>query len=57
MDYSRIVTLEPGKRGGKPHTRGPRITTYEVLEYASSGISEEEILADFCDLLREDIRA
>lgn len=57
MGDSRIVTLEPGKRGGKPRTRGPRITTYDVLEYPSSGMSEDELLADFCDLPRGDIRA
>jgi uncharacterized protein (DUF433 family) len=57
MDYSRIITLEPGKRGGKPCIRGLRITVYDVLEYLASGMSEEEILADFPDLRREDIRA
>lgn len=57
MDYSRIITLEPGKRGGKPCIRGLRITVYDVLEYLASGMSEEEIFADFPDLRREDIRA
>ncbi len=57
MDYRGIITLEPGKRGGKPCIRGLRITVYEVLEYLASGMSEAEILADFPDLTREDIRA
>lgn len=57
MDYRAIITLEPGKRGGKPCIRGLRITVYEVLEYLASGMSEGEILADFPDLTGEDIRA
>ena len=57
QDYSEIITVEPGKRGGKPCIRGLRITVYDVLEYLASGMSEDEILADFPDLQREDIRA
>jgi uncharacterized protein (DUF433 family) len=57
MDYRRVITLEPGKRGGKPCIRSLRITVYDVLEYLASGMSEEEILADFPDLERDDIRA
>jgi uncharacterized protein (DUF433 family) len=57
VDYSKIITIEPGKMGGKPCIRGPRITVYDVLEYLASGMSEEEILADFPDLRREDLRA
>ncbi|MCY4625626.1 MAG: DUF433 domain-containing protein [Chloroflexi bacterium] len=56
-DYSKIITIEPDKRGGKPCIRGLRITVYDVLEYLASGMSEDEILADFPDLHREDIRA
>ena len=56
-DYTRIITVEPGKRGGKPCIRGLRITVYDVLEYLASGMTEPEILADFPDLTREDIRA
>ena len=51
------ITVEPDKRGGKPCIRGLRITVYDVLEYLASGMSEEEILADFPDLERADIRA
>jgi uncharacterized protein (DUF433 family) len=57
MDYRQVITLEPGKRGGKPCIRGLRITVYDVLEYLASGMSEEGILADFPDLNRDDIRA
>ncbi|MEJ7631225.1 MAG: DUF433 domain-containing protein [Rubrobacteraceae bacterium] len=57
MDYHDIITIEPGKRGGKPIIRGLRITVQDVLEYLAGGMSEDEILADFPDLAREDIRA
>ena len=57
MDYSRIITIEAGKRGGKPCIRGMRITVSDVLEYLAGGMSEDEILTDFPDLTREDIRA
>jgi uncharacterized protein (DUF433 family) len=57
MDYRQRITIEPGKRGGKPCIRGLRITVYEVLDYLASGMSEDEILRDFPDLTREDLRA
>jgi len=57
MDYAGIITIEPGKRGGKPCIRGLRITVYDVLEYLASGMSEPQILADFPNLTGEDIRA
>jgi uncharacterized protein (DUF433 family) len=57
MDYQDRITIEPGKRGGKPCIRGMRITVSDVLEYLASGMSEDEILADFPDLEREDIKA
>lgn len=57
MDYRDIITIEPGKRGGKPCIRGMRITVYDVLDYLASGMTEAEILADFPYLTSEDIRA
>ena len=57
MGYQDRITIEPGKRGGKPCIRGLRITVYDVLEYLASGMSEDQILRDFPDLVREDIRA
>lgn len=57
MDYRERITIEPGKRGGKPCIRGLRITVYDVLDYLASGMSEQEILEDFPDLKSEDIRA
>lgn len=57
MHYHNIITIEPGKRGGKPCIRGMRITVYDVLEYLASGMSVPEILDDFPYLTEEDIRA
>ena len=56
-DWRSRITIEPGKRGGKPCIRGLRMTVYDILEYLASGMSEEEVLADFPDLEREDILA
>ncbi len=57
MDYRDYITIEPDKRGGKPCIRGLRITVYDVLDYLASGMTQEEILADFPDLTSDDIRA
>ncbi len=57
MDYRSRITIEPGKRSGKPCIRGLRITVYDVLDYMASGMSEAEILADFPELEAEDLKA
>jgi uncharacterized protein (DUF433 family) len=57
MNYQDIITIEPGKRGGKPCIRGMRITVYDVLSYLAAGMSHEEILQDFPYLTEEDIMA
>jgi uncharacterized protein (DUF433 family) len=57
MSYQDRITIDPAKRGGKPCIRGLRITVYDVLEYLASGMTEEEILKDFPDLTKDDIRA
>ncbi|MET0515164.1 MAG: DUF433 domain-containing protein [Nitrospiraceae bacterium] len=57
MKYGNRISIDPAKRGGKPCIRGLRITVYDVLEYLASGMTEDEILKDFPDLTREDIRA
>lgn len=57
MKYQDIITIEPGKRGGKPCIRGMRITVYDVLSYLASGMTEQEILDDFPYLTADDIRA
>ncbi len=56
-NYNDRITIEPGKRGGKPCIRGMRITVYDVLDYLASGMTENEIIKDFPDLTHEDIRA
>jgi uncharacterized protein (DUF433 family) len=57
MSYHERITLEPGKRGGKPCIRGLRITVYDVLEMLANGMSSEEIIADFSELDLADIHA
>ena len=55
--YRARITLEPGKRGGKPCIRGLRITVYDVLDWLASGMSPDEITNDFPELTVEDIQA
>ena len=57
MDYSQFITIESGKRSGRPCIRGTRMTVYDVLGYMAAGMSQQEILADFPDLTELDIRA
>jgi uncharacterized protein (DUF433 family) len=57
MKYEDIITIEPGKRGGKPCVRGLRITVYHVLDMLASGMTHAEILKDFPDLTEQDIFA
>ena len=57
MDYSHLITIEPDKRSGQPCIRGLRMTVQDVLEYMASGMTNDEILADFPDLREDDLRA
>ena len=57
MGYLDRITIDPGKRSGKPCIRGLRITVSDVLDYLASGMSEDDVLRDFPDLTREDLRA
>lgn len=57
MKWQDRISVDPAVRGGKPCIKGTRITVYDVLEYLAGGMSEDEILSDFPDLTREDIRA
>lgn len=57
MNYRKLITIEPGKRAGKPCIRGMRITVYDVLDYLSSGMTHREILDEFPYLREEDILA
>lgn len=57
MDYRDRITIDPAVRFGKPIVRGTRITVGDVLSYLAGGMSEDEIIADFPQLARDDIRA
>jgi uncharacterized protein (DUF433 family) len=57
IDYTNIITLEPGKRSGKPCIRGLRITVYDVLSYLAAGMTTDEIIDDFPTLTLQDILA
>lgn len=57
MDYQRIITMEPGKRGGRPCIRNMRISVADVLGWLAAGMSHAEIMDDFPELTEEDIRA
>ncbi len=57
MNWQERISINPAVRSGKPHIKGTRITVYDVLEYLAGGMSEDQILADFPDLTRDDIRA
>ena len=57
MNYQSIITIEAGKRGGRPCVRRMRIAVSDVLGWLASGMSHEQILADFPELTEEDIRA
>jgi uncharacterized protein (DUF433 family) len=56
-DYKKIITIEPGKRGGKPCIRGMRITVGDILGWLASGMTIQQILADYDELTEEDIYA
>jgi uncharacterized protein (DUF433 family) len=57
FDYRKFITIEPGKRSGKPCIRGMRMTVYDVLSYLASGMTEEQIIEDFPQLTKDDFRA
>ena len=56
-DYKQIITIEPGKRGGKPCIRGMRITVNDILGWLASGMTTHDILIDFDELTENDIYA
>ncbi|HFA51611.1 MAG TPA: DUF433 domain-containing protein [Bacteroidetes bacterium] len=55
--YKKIITIQPGKRGGKPCIRGMRITVYDILKWLASDMTTKDIIADFPELTKEDILA
>ncbi|MEI7729106.1 MAG: DUF433 domain-containing protein [Verrucomicrobiota bacterium] len=57
MDYRKIITIEPDKRGGRPCIRGMRITVYDVLGWLAAGMSVPEVLREYPELTQEDVVA
>lgn len=57
MDYRGVITIEPGKRGGRPCIRGMRISVYDILGWLAAGMSAEQIVEEFPELTVQDIRA
>lgn len=57
MSYHNTITIEPGKRGGRPCIRRMRIAVADVLGWLAAGMSHTEILSDYPELTEEDIRA
>lgn len=57
MDYRQIITIEPGKRGGRPCIRGMRISVYDILGWLAAGMTNDQILAEYPELTLQDIRA
>ena len=57
MNYKDVITIEPGKRGGRPCVRGTRIAVGDVLGWLAAGMSHEQILSDYPELTEDDIRA
>ncbi|MGL4553879.1 MAG: DUF433 domain-containing protein [Gemmataceae bacterium] len=57
QSWRALITVEAGKRGGRPCVRGMRITVFDVLSYLAAGMSTEEVLDDFPYLTAEDVRA
>lgn len=57
MDYKNIITIEAGKRGGKPCIRGMRITVGDILGWLASGMTIVDIIEDFPELEQNDIYA
>jgi len=57
IDYKKIITIEAGKRGGKPCIRGMRITGYDILSWLASGMTTQEIVEEYPELQADDIFA
>ena len=57
MDYREVITVEAGKRGGRPCIRGMRISVYDVLGWLAAGMTNEQIVREYPELTVEDIRA
>jgi uncharacterized protein (DUF433 family) len=57
MDYHHLITIDPERRSGKPCVRDTRMTVGDVLSYLASGMSHQDIVAEFPNITEEDVRA
>ena len=57
MNYQDVISIEPGKRGGRPCIRGMRIAVGDVLGWLAAGLSHQQIISDYPELTEDDIRA
>lgn len=57
IDYQRVISIEPGKRGGRACIRHMRIAVADVLGWLAAGQTHQQILEDFPELTEDDIRA
>jgi uncharacterized protein (DUF433 family) len=57
MNYQSVITIEPGKRGGRPCIRRMRIAVADVLGWLAAGMTHQGIIADYPELTENDIRA
>jgi uncharacterized protein (DUF433 family) len=57
LTYQHIITIEPGKRGGRPIIRGTRIAVADVLGWLAAGMTQEQIIVDYPELTEDHIRA
>jgi len=55
--YNKIIKISSDKRFGRPCIRNTRITVFDILGWLGSGMTFEEILVDYPELSREDIKA
>jgi uncharacterized protein (DUF433 family) len=57
IDFSEVITIEPGKRSGMPCIRNMRISVYDVLDWLAEGMTIPEILSDYPELTERDVYA
>jgi len=57
MNYQDVITIEPGKRGGRPCVRGMRIAVADVLGWLAAGMTHQQIMTEYPELTELDIRA
>jgi len=55
--YNRIIKINSEKRFGKPCIRNTRITVFDILGWLGSGMTFDDIISDFPELKKDDIKA